>query len=58
METRHKEILQKNRTFLVDQLEVSEILDYLFQENIITKDDNERLTMPHIIRRDKVKCMI
>lgn len=43
MEDRDRRKLQKNRLAMLADLEVSEILDYLFQERILSNDECERI---------------
>ena len=55
MEERHRRALRKNRVLLIDKLPTSEVIDYLFKTNILTKYMVEDLVVEQNIIKN-FKC--
>lgn len=43
MDKKHRDLLRRNRLTLVQDLEVSQLLNYLFQENCLSENDLETI---------------
>lgn len=53
MEAIHKEVLVSNWMFLLDNLELDELLDEMLAEHVITSDMYEQINIHHT-RRERV----
>lgn len=57
MEDRDRRKLQQNRLALLTDLEALEILDYLYQEKVLSEDDCERIRVKET-RNDRCRLLL
>ncbi|XP_062605885.1 sterile alpha motif domain-containing protein 9-like isoform X2 [Saccostrea cucullata] len=57
METKHRLMIQKNYTYLLEELRAQDIVDNLFTECVIEHDDLQRISS-EVTDKDKAKCLL
>lgn len=57
MEDRDRRKLQQNRLAILTDLDVREILDYLYQEKVLSEDDVERIKVKET-RHDRCRLLL
>ncbi len=58
MEEADKRKLRINFIFLVDNVRVGDIRDYLYSEGVLTEDDMEKLSLMTLTERDKTRTLL
>ncbi len=54
----HKECLKRNHIFLLENLEPSHVVPYLFRDGVISRDIKEKILLAHKIRAEKSETLL